>query len=334
MPGRSKQQARDLEGERRLRLQAPHAIAADLDLGGLPNVRRDVELAPFTTFGIGGPADLLAVPRDADQLADAVRWARRARVEWFVLGCGANILVGDLGFRGLVIKNEAKRMTIADGLMQVESGAIVADALRASVELGLSGLEHYIEIPSTIGGAMWQNLHFLAPDRSRTVFIAEIVEGASVLSDSQVRSVDRDYFQFGYDFSVLHTRRDVVLDVTLALSPADPRELQRTIEANAAWRHQKHPPGAVRMSAGSIFRKIAGVGAGRLIDESGLKGARIGGAEVSRRHANYILNVDRASAADVRSLISHVQAEVLAHTGQALEPEISFVGEFAGDGAR
>jgi UDP-N-acetylmuramate dehydrogenase len=316
---------------RQLQMHRPTATAPDLDLGGLPNARRDVELAPYTTFGIGGPADLFAVPQSAEELAEAVRWARRAGVDWFLLGCGANILVGDLGFRGLVIKNEAKRMTIADGVMRVESGAIVADALRASVEQGLSGLEHYIEIPSTIGGAMWQNLHFLAPDRTRTVFIAEIVQAASVLTDAGVRSVERDYFQFGYDFSVLHTRRDVVLDVTLALTPADPEELRRTIEANAAWRHEKHPPGAVRMSAGSIFRKIADVGAGRLIDESGLKGARIGGAEVSQRHANYILNVERASAADVRNLISHVQAKVLARTGQALEPEISFVGEFAGE---
>jgi UDP-N-acetylmuramate dehydrogenase len=150
-----------------------------------------------------------------------------------------------------------------------------------------------------------------------------------VLGDGVVRKVDRVYFQFGYDFSVLHTRRDVLLDVTLALTPADPEELQRRIEANAAWRHEKHPPEAVRMSAGSIFRKIADLGAGRLIDECGLKGARVGGAEVSHRHANYILNVGGASAADVRELISRVQAEVLAGTGQRLEPEISFVGEFA-----
>jgi UDP-N-acetylmuramate dehydrogenase len=311
----------------------PTGIAADLDISGLPNARRDVELAPYTTFGIGGPADLFAVPRSAAELADAVRWAQAAGVEWFVLGCGANILVGDLGFRGLVIKNEADRMTIADGVMHVESGATVAEALRASVAQGLSGLEHYIEIPSTIGGAMWQNLHFLAPDRTRTVFIAEIVQAATVLCDGDVRKVDRGYFQFGYDFSVLHTRRDVVLDVTLALARAGRDELHRRIEANAAWRHEKHPPEAVHMSAGSIFRKIADLGAGRLIDECGLKGVRVGGAEVSERHANYILNVGGASAADVRELIARVQAKVLAGTGQQLEPEISFIGEFAGENA-
>ncbi|HWG08192.1 MAG TPA: UDP-N-acetylmuramate dehydrogenase [Solirubrobacteraceae bacterium] len=314
-------------------MHRPTGIAADLDLGGLPNARRGVELAPYTTFGIGGPADILAVPRSAEELADAVRWAERERVDWFVLGCGANILVGDLGFRGLVIKNEANGMAIADGVMRAESGVIVADALNASVELGLSGLEHYIEIPSTVGGALWQNLHFLSPDRSRTVFIAEIVQGARVLSGAEVREVDRDYFQFGYDFSVLHTCRDVVLDVTFELSPADPDELRRTIQANAAWRHEKHPPEAVHMSAGSIFRKIADVGAGRLIDEAGLKGVRVGGAEVSHRHANYILNAAHASAADVRGLIARVQAEVLERSGQALEPEISFVGEFAGESA-
>jgi UDP-N-acetylmuramate dehydrogenase len=315
-------------------MRDPQATAADLNLDGLPGARRDVELAPYTTFGIGGPADLFLAPRTAGELAEAVRWAERSRVEWFVLGCGANILVGDLGFRGLVIKNDADRIAITGSTMLAESGATVADALRASVDRGLSGLEHYIEIPSTIGGAMWQNLHFLSPDRSRTVFIAEIVERATVLSGSELRTVERDYFKFGYDFSVLHERRDVVLDVTLALSPADPAELRRRIEANAAWRHEKHPPGAARISAGSIFRKIADVGAGRLIDECGLKGARVGGAEVSHRHANYILNVEGATAADVRELIAGVQAEVLARTGQALEPEISFVGEFAGASAR
>lgn len=306
----------------------PTGIATGLDLGGLPNPRRDVELAPYTTFGIGGPADVFAVPETPDQLADAVRWAQRAGVDWFVLGCGANILVGDEGFRGLVIKNDATRIDIDGTTMLAQSGATVAEALRSSVDRGLSGLEHYIDIPSTLGGALWQNLHFLSPDRSRTMFIAEIVQGATVLSGSEVRSVENDYFRFGYDFSVLHTCRDVVLDVTLALSPGDPAELRRTIEANAAWRREKHPPDAVHMSAGSIFRKIADLGAGRLIDEAGLKGARSGGAEVSHRHANYILNVEGASAADVRRLIARVQGEVLAKTGQALEPEISFVGEF------
>jgi len=302
--------------------------AAGSDLDGLPNARRDVELAPYTTFGIGGPADLFAVPETADQLVASIGWARQAQVPWFVLGCGANILVGDEGFRGLVIKNDATGIEVEGSTMVAQSGATVAEALRKSVDLGLSGLEHYIDIPSTLGGALWQNLHFLSPDRSRTMFIAEIVQGARVLSGSEVRSVDRDYFRFGYDFSVLHTSDDVVLDVTLALSPGDPAELRRTVETNAAWRREKHPPEAVRMSAGSIFRKIADLGAGRLIDEVGLKGAREGGAEVSHRHANYILNIDRASAADVRRLIARVQAEVLAHTGQRLEPEISFVGEF------
>jgi UDP-N-acetylmuramate dehydrogenase len=302
--------------------------AAGLDLAGLPNARRDVELAPYTTFGIGGPADLFAVPETRGQLAHAVRWAREAQVEWFVLGCGANILVGDAGFRGLVIKNDATGIEIDGSTMLAQSGATVAEALRVSVDRGLSGLEHYIDIPSTLGGALWQNLHFLSPDRSRTMFIAEIVQGATVLSGTDAREVDRDWFDFAYDFSVLHTNDDVVLDVTLALAPADPAELRRTVEANSAWRREKHPPEAVRMSAGSVFRKIAEVGAGRLIDEAGLKGARCGGAEVSHRHANYILNVEGASAADVRRLIARVQAEVLARTGRQLEPEISFVGEF------
>jgi UDP-N-acetylmuramate dehydrogenase len=292
-------------------------------------LERDVPLGPFTTFGIGGPADLLARPRSPEELAEVIGWARAEGVEWFLLGLGANILVGDKGFRGLVIKNEAQGFGFDGTLLTAGSGAVVADLIEHSCEEGLSGLEHYQDIPSTVGGALWQNLHFLSWPHERTHFIEEVLESARILTpDGEVIEVDADWFEFGYDDSRLHHTGDIVLDATFTLERREPKEIQYRRDMNARWRAEKHPPGAVRMSAGSIFQKLEGIGAGRLIDAAGLKGHRIGGAIVSDHHANYILNVDHATAADVRALIEHVQEAVKADSGHWLEPEIGLVGEF------
>ncbi|HEX3556058.1 MAG TPA: UDP-N-acetylmuramate dehydrogenase [Thermoanaerobaculia bacterium] len=291
-------------------------------------------LAPYTTFRIGGPADLFFEPRSADELTDAILAARRLGVPFFLLGLGANILVGDKGFRGLVIRNQARGIEIfpATGQVRAESGAVVyPDLITATIDRGLSGLEHYVGIPSTVGGALWQNLHFLspAPARERTMFIAEVTREAEVLTaGGERRSVDAGWFEFGYDTSVLHHRPDVVLAATFQLAPEDPERLRRIAAENLEWRRERHPPLDTEPSAGSIFKKIEGIGAGRLIDECGLKGVRIGGAMVTRRHANIFVNAGGATAADVRALIAHVQEVVESQTGYRLEPEISFVGEF------
>lgn len=296
--------------------------------------RFGVPLAPFTTFRLGGPADLFYEPESADALAAAILAANERNIPWFLLGCGANILVGDRGFRGLVIRNRARDLRIDEtaGLLRAESGALVfPDLIEAAIESGLSGLEHYVGIPSTVGGALWQNLHFLspAPARERTMFIAEVVHEAEILTpEGERQTVPAAYFEFGYDTSILHHRRDIVLAATFALTPADRPTLHRIAIENLAWRAEKHPPLDTEPSAGSIFQKIEGIGAGRLIDQCGLKGYRIGGALVSPRHANIFINAGGATAADVRALIAHVQEEVERETGYRLRPEISFVGEF------
>jgi UDP-N-acetylmuramate dehydrogenase len=301
---------------------------------GPDRVRTGEGLAPYTTFRIGGPADLFYEARSADELEKAILAAREHGMPFFLLGLGANILIGDRGFRGLVIRNVARGVEfLPDGhLVRAESGAVVwPDLIETAVAHGLSGLEHYVGIPSTVGGALWQNLHFLspAPARERTMFIAEVTREAEILTvEGERRTVGVEYFQFGYDTSVLHHRPDVVLSATFGLEPADPERMRRVVEENLAWRRERHPPLDTEPSAGSIFKKIEGIGAGRLIDQCGLKGARIGGAMVTPRHANIFINAGGATAADVRALIAHVQAVVRERTGYSLEPEISFVGEF------
>ena len=296
-------------------------------------IERDVALAPYTTFKIGGPADLFYRALTTDELAEAVLAARELEIPFFLLGLGANILVGDKGFRGLVIRNEVEAVDFLDDV-RVRAGSgvkVYHDLIQLTVSRGLGGLQHYVGIPSTVGGAVWQNLHFLSPppERERTMFIEEVVESATILSeDGEVREVDHDYFQFGYDYSILHDRRDVVLDVTFRLEPT-PREVMReTIRENLQWRDDRHPDLWLYPSAGSIFKKIEGVGAGRLIDQCRLKGHVLGNAQIFHKHANIIVNLGGATAADVRALISLAQETVQRELGHELSPEIGFIGEF------
>lgn len=301
------------------------------DLGSSRLKRAEV-LAPYTTFRIGGPADLFYEATTADELDAAVRAARSARVPCFVLGLGANILVGDKGFRGLVIRNTSKHARwMADGKVWVETGAVVAELITEAVRKGWSGLEHYIGIPSTVGGAIWQNLHFLspAPERDRTMFIAEIFESCEILSEEGDRkTVEKDYVRFGYDDSIFHHRDDIVLAVTFQLERGDQAAMQRILQENLSWRGARHPWLQFHPSAGSIFKKIEGVGAGRLVDQCGLKGFRVGDAQISHIHANIMVNLGQATASDVRRLIAAAQKAVEDKFGQRLQPEVKFVGEF------
>ena len=301
---------------------------------GADRLKRDVVLAPYTTFKIGGPADLYFEAETADELYRAVLLSRELDIPFFLLGWGANILMGDDGFRGFVIRNVSGHyeVDLESNRLWVESGAtLFPDIIEVAVSHGLSGLEHYVGIPSTIGGALWQNLHFLSPppERERTMFIEEVLYEAELLTEEdERRTVDVDYFEFDYDYSILHDRQDVVLSATFQLEPGDEERMREIMEANLQWRGERHPPLDTEPSAGSIFQKIEGVGAGRLIDECGLKGMRIGGAEITHRHANIMINRDNAKAADVMALIHFVQETVERETGYRLHPEISFIGEF------
>jgi UDP-N-acetylmuramate dehydrogenase len=301
---------------------------------GPDRVRTGEVLAPYTTFRIGGPADLYYEARTADELATALLAARHHGVPHFLLGLGANILIGDRGVRGLVIRNLARRVDFfpEEQRVRAESGTVVyPDLIEAAIDHALSGLEHYVGIPSTVGGALWQNLHFLAPApaRERTMFIAEVTREAEILTaEGERRTVPAGYFEFGYDTSILHHRPDVVLTATFELEPGDPEQMRRIVAENLEWRSTRHPPLDTEPSAGSIFKKIEGIGAGRLIDECGLKGCRIGGAMVTHRHANIFINTGGATAADVRALMGHCQEVVEQRTGYKLEVEISLVGEF------
>lgn len=295
-------------------------------------VGKDVRLAPYTTMKIGGAADFFYQARSAEELIRSIRVARNHGIPFRLLGCGANVIVGDRGFRGLVIRNTARHIGLDGTRITAESGAIVyPDLIEVAVQAGLSGLEHYVGIPSTVGGALWQNLHFLAPPpkRERTMFIEEVLVGATILTETnEILEVGVDYFEFDYDYSILHVRDDIVLTATFELDPASEATMRSIMHANLAWRALRHPPLDTEPSVGSIFKKIQGIGAGRLIDECGLKGARFGDIVVTHRHANIMVNLGAGRAADLQGLIAYVRDFVEKETGYRLETEIDFIGEF------
>lgn len=300
---------------------------------GPDRVEHNVPLAPFTTFKIGGPADHFYRARTPEELATAISSARELEIPFFLLGLGANILVGDKGYRGLIIRNEVQGIEFVDDV-RVKAGAgveVFHELIEATVSRGLGGLHHYVGIPSTVGGAIWQNLHFLSPppERERTCFIEEVLESAEILSqEGEVKSVDHAYFKFGYDYSILHDRQDIVLTATFKLVPQAEDELRHVMRENLKWRDDKHPDLWLYPCAGSIFQKLEGVGAGRLIDQCGLKGWVYGGAGIFHKHANIIVNMGGATAAQVRHIIEHAQETVKTQLGYELKTEIGLIGEF------
>lgn len=311
-----------------------HSAVRELEARlGAGRVRQQVPLAPLTTFRIGGPAEYFVAARDKRELAATILAARELGIPHFLLGTGANILIGDGGFRGLVIHNAARGVDFLDERrVRAESGMVVFhDLIEATVSRGLGGLHHYVGIPSSVGGAIWQNLHFLSPppERERTVFVEEVVEDCEILTEEgEIRRVGVDYLQFGYDYSILHDRQDVVLDVTFRLNPQPEAELRRVMRENLKWRDDKHPDLWLYPCAGSIFQKIEGVGAGRLIDQCGLKGHVHGNAQIFHKHANIIVNLGGATAAHVMTLIRVAQDTVKNELGYELRPEIGLIGEF------
>lgn len=295
-------------------------------------LRRNVPLAPFTTFRIGGPADRFLEAGSAADMVEAIAACREIGIPWFVLGRGANILVGDGGFRGLVVRCVIGGIDfLGDSCVRAGAGVdTFHDLIDATVAHGLGGLHHYVGIPSTVGGALWQNLHFLSPppDRERTCFIAEVLESAELLSpEGTIETVDADWFEFGYDYSRLHVTEHIVLSATFRLEPTSATDLRYVIRENLKWRDERHPDLWLYPCAGSIFRKIDGLGAGRLIDECGLKGHVLGNAQIFHRHANIIVNLGGATSAEVRALIDLARETVATQLGYRLEPEISFIGE-------
>ena len=296
------------------------------------SLREYEPLAKHTTSRLGGPAEFLVVADSAEVLAEQVRTARQLELPFFILGAGANVLISDAGVRGLVIVNRAREMRIDDAgeapSVRVESGATLSLLARQCAARGLSGLEWAAGIPGTVGGAIYGNAGAHGSDIAASLRLAEILQ-----EDGRVKRWETAELAFGYRASALKRARaagqggQVVLAAEFDLIRRDPVECLERMDVYNAYRRRTQPPGA---SLGSMFKNPPGDYAGRLIEAAGLKGLKVGGAEISPVHANFFLNTGEARASDVFALIHQAHTAVKARFDIDLALEVELVGEWGG----
>ena len=288
---------------------------------------RDEPLARFTTMRVGGPADLFATIHNVHELRAIVRFARARGIPLTLLGRGSDVVIADAGIRGLVVQNRAEGSRIDGDRYIAESGVPMARAATETQKAGLTGLEFGLAIPGTVGGAVWANAGAHDSD------VAAILDSAKVLLDdgSEADLSAADLHLRYRDSRLKHHPGEVVIEATFQLAPAQPEEIAARLDEIRRWRRDHQPLGIP--SAGSTFRNPDGDSAGRLIDSIGWKGRTHGGATVSEKHANFVVNDRKGTAADVRALVDEVAAAVEHETGVRLEPEVVFLGDWVGEAA-
>ena len=288
---------------------------------------RDEPLARFTTMRVGGPADLFATAHNAFELRALIRFARSRGLPHLVLGRGSDTVFADAGVRGLVIQNRAEGSRVEGTTYTAESGVPMARAATETQRAGLTGLEFGLAIPGTVGGAVWANAGAHDSDVAAILDAARVLEADGREAVVPAADLGLTYRDSVFKHAPAGAHPPIVLDATFRLETADPDTIKARLDDIRRWRQAHQPLGIP--SAGSVFRNPAGDSAGRLIDDAGLKGFRMGGAVVSEKHANFIVNDQKGSAADVRGLAEHVRAEVERRHGVTLELEIEFLGDWS-----
>jgi UDP-N-acetylmuramate dehydrogenase len=297
---------------------------------GAGRVGERVPLAPFTTFRVGGPADVVITVQTAEEIQQALAMARELGEPVTILGGGSNVLVADAGVRGLVIRiHGGEIVQVDDGTVRAGGGITINGLVRWTLGRGLAGLEAWAGTPGTVGGAVYGNAHFQGR------LISELVSSAELLTrDGARHRVPADALEFAYDYSRLHRTHEIVLSTDFRVSPGDPLRLRETARASLAFRKRTQP--LEKASAGCIFqnpdrradRLPAGVpySAGALIDRAGLKDAVVGRARVSARHANFIVHDGPATAGEIVALIEECRRSVKEKFGVELKDEIVRLG--------
>lgn len=313
---------------------------------GPHRIKTSEPMSLHTTFKIGGPAEFYISVEKIEDLIKTINTARELHIPFFVLGGGSNILVSDVGIKGLVIKNDChhfemlgisgrvknQKVNMDKALVFAESGVITNQLVRFTIEQGLSGLECFLGIPGTIGGAIFMNAHFLKEKK----YIGDCVYRVKLLgADGTIKEVDNSYFRFNYDKSYIQKTGEIVLSVIFQMSPFVKRNLWEKATEALNYRNKTQPK---KTSAGCIFRNISLsealsiptpdriTSAGYFIEKSGLKGKKIGDAVISDIHANYIVNLGNAKAKDIMDLIRLTKKTVFEKFGVNLILEINTIG--------
>ena len=285
-------------------------------------VREEEYLRHHTTFKIGGPADLFVEPTTMAELSFALRTIHEFDVPVTIIGCGSNILVKDGGIRGAVVsvRHMTQVMDCNDNTLCIGSGYMLKDASEFAWENGLTGLEFAIGIPGTLGGAVFMNAGAYDGEMSHVVTAVRAVD-----FQGNIKEYDASHLDFGYRHSVFHDNHEVIGEVIMTLKPGGKAAIKARMDELTEKRESKQP--LEFASAGSTFKRPPGYFAGTLIEQTGLKGLSVGDAQVSHKHAGFVINTGSASAKDVLDLIAEVQRRVYDQHGVHLEPEVRMIGE-------
>ena len=285
-------------------------------------VREEEYLRHHTTFKIGGPADLFVEPTTMAELSFALRTIHEFDVPVTIIGCGSNILVKDGGIRGAVVsvRHMTQIMDCNDNVLCIGSGYMLKDASEFAWENGLTGLEFAIGIPGTLGGAVFMNAGAYDGEMSHVVTAVRAVD-----FQGNIKEYDASHLDFGYRHSVFHDNHEVIGELIMTLKPGDKAAIKARMDELTEKRESKQP--LEFASAGSTFKRPPGYFAGTLIEQTGLKGLSVGDAQVSHKHAGFVINTGSASAKDVLDLIAEVQRRVYDQHGVHLEPEVRMIGE-------
>ena len=280
-------------------------------------------MASHTTFRIGGPADYFAMPQTIEELAALLKLCKEEQMPYFILGNGSNLLVGDKGFRGVVIQlyKNFDGFQIEGTKVTARAGAMLIRVAKEAGKAGLTGLEFASGIPGTIGGAMVMNAGAYGGE------MKDVVTAVTVLTkDGDIKTLTGEKMNFRYRGSVVEDEGYIVLETVMELKEGNPEEIQTRMEELSLQRRTKQP--IEYPSAGSTFKRPEGYFAGKLIQDAGLRGYSKGGAQVSEKHCGFVINAGGATAADVMQLMQDVSDKVQAQFGVTLEPEVKRIGEF------
>lgn len=277
----------------------------------------------YTTFRVGGEAECLILVQREEELAKLIYYLNQIEQDYFILGNGSNLLVGDKGYQGVVLKLDGpmEQITVEGTRIIAKAGALLSRVAVTAREHGLTGLEFAAGIPGSIGGGVVMNAGAYEGEMKQVVEAVRVMDSAG-----QVTTLDNDTMEFGYRTSIIRNRPYIVLEVVLGLAPGNREQIAARMEELMQLRKSKQPLGYP--SAGSTFKRPEGHYAGKLIMDAGLRGFRIGGAQVSEKHCGFVINAGQATAADIREVIEEVQERVKEKFHVALEPEVVFLGDF------
>ena len=282
----------------------------------------DEPMSRHTTFRVGGPADFFVTPKAKEEVRDVIRICKEAGMPYYIIGNGSNLLVSDAGYRGVIVQiyKEMNKVKVEGDLVKAQAGALLSGIAAKALGAELSGFEFASGIPGTIGGACVMNAGAYGGE------MKDVLESVTVLTgEGKIIELGRNELELGYRTSVIAKKGYIVLGAVLKLERGDGEKIKTYMDELKEKRVTKQP--LEYPSAGSTFKRPEGYFAGKLIEDAGLRGFQVGGAQVSEKHCGFVINRDHATAADIMELMRQVQIRVKENSGVDLEPEVKRLGD-------